>query len=145
MNHRKYLRRALTLTAPSIPFIMFAFAYMAFAIPADGLQTVLESLIAFTTLTVGVALFAAGWLVWLCALAGSAFETSGRESAHSIASTTAQDTMEPSHTIPQGKATSNMAKPLKVPRKVKWNSADHPRTATENSLPNPSCSAAGRH
>lgn len=77
MNHRKYLRRALTLTALSIPFIMFAFAYMAFAIPADGLQTVLESLIAFTTLTVGVALFAAGWLVWLCALAGAALRHLG--------------------------------------------------------------------
>lgn len=60
MNHRKYLRRALTLTALSIPFIMFAFAYMA-----------------FTTLTVGVALFAAGWLVWLCALAGSALRHLG--------------------------------------------------------------------
>ena len=114
MNHRKYLRRALTLTALSIPFIMFAFSYMAFLVPADGLQTVLESLIAFTTLTVGVALFAAGWLVWLC---------TGRapdiwvESAHSIASTTAHKIQWNRHTPSPRQRTSNMAKPLKVPRK----------------------------
>lgn len=75
MNHRKYLRRALTLTVLSIPFILFAFAYMAFAIPADGLQTVGESLIAFIPLAAGVAMLAAGWIALLCALTVSGLKT----------------------------------------------------------------------
>ena len=82
MNHRKYLRRALTLTALSIPFILFAFAYMAFAIPADGLQTVGESLTAFIPLAMGVVMLVGGWIAWLCILTGNALKTMSK-GAHS--------------------------------------------------------------
>lgn len=72
MNHAKRLRRALLLSALSVPFIVFAVLYMAFAIPGDGVQTTTESLVAFISLTTGAALFAVGWLAWLFSMVRTA-------------------------------------------------------------------------